>query len=393
MACITHSFNDVPVVPVVSYARHVPRGGPIWPDFDNQTTARHFYNGHPADRPAPMPDAPIEDHLEEAVWGGFLDPGFGHLVAEHLSRVRWALTVWPDKTYLFTVAPGTTADGVAAWVWQILAFVGLPAAQVRLVTAPLRVARLHVAAQDEMLGEVAPSPAYLDLLDRFTAKITPAPTDLLYVTRKGMVVQGEGGHAGEDYLVEVLESLGVAVFDPRRADIPAQLAAYAGAKHLVFAEGSALHGRQLLGRLPQRITVLMRRPRFKMAEDAIAPRVQALTYLNVGTTPLKAYDGGGHDPAAKDRPALALRLYDLDALMAGFATMGVPLASVWDRHAYRAAAKRDIEGWTRARNIARPHIRQYRPLLRRMQLLPDALRAKPNREQANPVSASDNTAS
>ncbi len=393
MACITHSFTDVPVVPAMSFARHVPRGGPIWPDFHRQTTARHCYNGQAADRPAPLPDDPITDHLDEAVWGGFLDPGFGHLVAEHLSRVRWALTVWPDKTYLFTVAPGTDPNGVAMWVWQILAFVGLPAAQVRLVTAPLRVARLHVAAQDETLGEVAPSQAYLDLLDRFTSQITPVPADLLYVTRKGMVAQGEGGHAGEDYLVEMLDRLGVAVFDPRRADIPAQLAAYAGAQHLVFAEGSALHGRQLLGRLPQRVTVLMRRPRFKMAEDAIAPRVQALTYLNVGTTALMAYDGGGHDPLAKDRPALALRLYDIESLLQGFAAMGVPLASVWDRHAYRTAAKRDIEGWTHARNIARTHIRQYRPTLRRMQLLPDALRANPNRNQASPVCASDNTAS
>jgi hypothetical protein len=386
MGCITQSFVNVPVV---AFPRHVPRGGPIWPDFDAQTTARHCYNGKPADRAASWPKEATTETLEEAVWGGFLDPGFGHLVAEHLSRVRWALRVWPDKTFLFTVAPGTTRADLGGWVWQVFAWIGLPADQVRIVDAPLKVRRLFVAAQDEMLGKLAPSDAYLDLLDGFTDRLQPTPTDLLYVSRQGMVVEGNGGHAGEDYLVKLLLARGVTVLNPRQADLMTQLRAYAGAGHLVFAEGSAVHGRQLLGRLPQCISVLIRRPGAHLAENALAPRVKALTYAKVGAaTALKVYYDSG-----KPRPGPSLRFYDVRRLHSFFRDIGQPIDTDWDQQAYRCAAMADIEGWVKSRSVPARLMREYRPILRKIGLMPEALRRKSHQDRAALVSAADSNVS
>jgi hypothetical protein len=372
-----HSFADVLVVPVVSFARHVPHGGPIWPDFADQTLVRHRYNGTPVDCAPDTPKEPVTHQIDQAVWGGFLDPGFGHLVAEHLSRLRWALTAWPDATYLFTAPPGTTRDQLGGWVWQVLAWVGLPAEQVQIVDAPLRVKTLHVAAQDEMLGKIAPSAAYLDLLDGFTARIAAKPSSLLYVSRAGMVAEGNGGHAGEGYLVDILRGLGVAVFDPRRADIPSQLAAYAGARHLVFAEGSAVHGRQLLGRLDQIATILMRRPKARLAEAALAPRVTSLHYHDVGTTGLTVRHRDG-----RARPGPSLRLYDITRLQAAFQAIGLPIGQAWNQEAYRRAAMQDIESWAQVRKIGPQALHEYRPILRQAKLLPDALRRAKYRADA-----------
>ena len=92
------------------------------------------------------------------------------------------------------------------------------------------------------------------------------------VSRAGIAQRGGGGHAGESYLIGLLRSKGVTVLDPGQADLSVQMAAYAGAVRLIFAEGSALHGRQLLGRVAQDIDVLRRRPGKVMAQAQLQPR-------------------------------------------------------------------------------------------------------------------------
>ena len=74
-----HVFRNVPVVPVTAVHRHVALGGPIWPDFAVQTAVRHWRGGLPVDA-EPMAWPATNEVDQPAVWGGFLDKAFGHLV-------------------------------------------------------------------------------------------------------------------------------------------------------------------------------------------------------------------------------------------------------------------------------------------------------------------------
>ncbi len=332
-------FTEVPVVPVVSVGQHVPHGGPIWPEFEHRILIRHCRNNVPVDTCPALPPETVRVE-EDCVWGGFLDSHFGHFVAEHLPRLPAALRERPDDTYLFTVDPGMTRDGLPAWVGQVFDWIGLRLAQVRLVTEPLTVRCLRVGVQGEMLPQVAPKPGYLDLIAPWARAVEPVAADLLYVARTGLADQGAGVHAGESYVVERLRQQGVAVLDPARAPLAAQMAAYAGAVRIIFAKGSALHGRQLLGPVAQDIAVIRRRPGKRMAEAMLTPRCRALRYHDVGDQTLMAYWSSG-----AERPNPAMRLYDIKRLFRVFQGFGIDLARDWDDDAYAVAALADVEAW------------------------------------------------
>ena len=333
-------FTNVALVPVTRVHRHVAFGGPIWPGFAYQTWVRHCRDGVAWDEKPDLPER-LLPFDEPAVWGGFLDSHFGHFVADHLPRLALSLRERPRDAYLFTVDPGMTRHGLGGWVWQVFDWIGLPQDQVHLVTEGLYVSTLRVAPQAETLSQVGPAAAYLAAIAPWGDAVTPVQAPLLYVSRTGLPQIGGGAQAGESYLVSQLQRLGVAVLDPARISIAQQMAQYAGAARLVFAEGSALHGRQLLGWLPQHIEVLRRRPGKQMAKAALTPRCQSLTYHDMAAGQLMVYWKNG-----MPRPDPALCLYDVPALMRVFQGFGVDLAQGWDHDAYRAAARADIAAWT-----------------------------------------------
>lgn len=355
-------FTDIPVVPVTRVHQHVALGGPIWPDFDRQTWVRHCRDRNPWDDKPDLPErlVPFDG---AAVWGGFLDNHFGHFVADHLSRLALALHKRPGDTFLFTVEPGMTRERLAPWVSQVFDWIGLSLDQVHLVTEGLYVAALHVTPQAEMLAQVAPTAAYLKTIAQWGMGLQLYPVPLLYVSRLGMPHQGGGAHAGESYLVTLLRRLGVAVIDPAQISIRAQMEGYAGAARLVFAEGSALHGRQLLGHVPQRISVLLRRLNKRMAEAALTPRCDGLTYHAVSAGRLMAYWKNG-----TPRPDPALSLYDVPALHRAFQGFGIDLTGLWSDADYRHAACADIAAWTAAHDPEPKRLAEHRVVLQALGL-------------------------
>ncbi len=361
-------LRDVLVVPVTRVHQHIATGGPIWPEFDRQTGLRHCRNGLPVDR-APEAVGPVQDVDMPCVWGGFIDLHFGHFMAEHLPRLPFAVRARPDDRFLFTVEPGCQPGVLPDWVWSALTWVGLDRSQVRCVTAPLRVATLRAGVQAETLPQMAPDAAYLDLLDSraLAMGLEPVSADLVYVTRAGLLQAGGGGMAGEGYLTGLLSRLGLSVLDPAAVSLPVQMAVYAGARHLVFAEGSALHGRQLLGWLPQRITVLRRRRGRSLARAMLTPRVDRLDYLEVAEAALVPEWSNG-----RARRGPALMLYNLPALFAAFARWGVDLASHWDMDAYRAAAVADVAAWTPHYRLTPALMAQFHATLAAADLAPPA---------------------
>jgi hypothetical protein len=334
-------FRDVPVAPSSRVMNAMADGGPVWPDFEAQHGARFCRDGIPCDARPPVADHAVRID-RPAVWGGFLIRQFGHLVGEQLTRLPQARRDRPDDLYLFTVEPGETRASLPDHVWQALAWHGLPPEQVHLVDQDCLAGDLRVAIQGEMLGAQPAPDAYLELLEENAARnaLAPQPAGVVYVTRAGMVARGQGGHAGEAYLARMLTHCGVPVIDPGALPLRTQLAAYAGARTLIFAEGSALHGRCMLGRLTQDIHVLRRRPHRDTARTQLARRCAGLHYHATVARRLAGGRPGG--PRRYDRDVAIL---DLDAVFALSGGLGIPLARHWNARHYAEAVEADLWAW------------------------------------------------
>lgn len=335
------TFLDVPVMPLQAFADHDPQGGPLWPDFDAQTTARFCrHDGIPVDRPPTLEPCRAEI-AEDAVWGGYVHPHFGHLIAEHLTRILPSLKARPDDLVLFMVEPDRDPSAVPAFFHEILQWYGVPRERIRIIAEPTLVRRLSVVGQGEMLWGKAPDASYLDLLDALPARhgLDPVAGDIVYVARTGLVTRGQGSHLGEGYLIRLLQELGVTVMDPAQHSLRAQLARYAGAKTLIFAEGSAMHGRQLLGRVRQDVYVLKRRVRY-LARPMLRPRTRRLTYVNANGGVLRA-----RDSANNGFPHLNAVFYQTEPLLGCFDAMGLNLRAKWNQSAYVSAALDDAAQW------------------------------------------------
>ncbi|MFN6924650.1 MAG: glycosyltransferase 61 family protein [Tabrizicola sp.] len=373
-------FRDVAVVPVSKVQRSVPIGGPIWHYFDAQVRARHCRYGRPADQnpQVPVQTIPVD---QPAIWGGHLAHHFGHLVAEHLTRLPQSLRDRPGDLLLFTIEPGADASNLPGHVWDVLDWHGVPRDRVHLVTVPVLARELRVAAQGETLGQRPTSPQYLDMLEERARQngLRPEPNRLVFVTRAGLVNAGRGGHAGETYLVELLPQLGVQVMDPARMPVRAQMSLYAGAEVLVFSEGSALHGRTLLGRVQQEIHVLRRRSMRNIAHSQLAPRCSRLVYHQVLAGRL-----GCATETRGSRPDLEVALYDVEILFHVFAGLGIDLRPHWDDAAYRQAVSNDLAGWMTANPTSRTQHVENLDMLADLDLdPPPGLAADPAAASAN----------
>ncbi|MFC0200448.1 hypothetical protein, partial [Paracoccus rhizosphaerae] len=220
------------------YRNQISDGGPAWPDFNCQPLVRHLVHDQPVDwatcptrRPGRRVSAPV-------IWGGRLIFHFGHLAAEHLNRIPAALYHRPDAHVAVTLPPGRVVADIPPWLWDMLAWYGVAPSRLLAVTNPIEAEQLFVGPQPEHLGAHPPPAWFLDLLDELPRlnDLRPTPTPVVYVTRQGQPALGNGGHAGEGALVRALGRAGAMVIDPARLPLRAQLEAYAGARHLVFAE-------------------------------------------------------------------------------------------------------------------------------------------------------------
>ena len=121
----------------------------------------------------------------------------------------------------------------------------------------------------------------------------------------------KAGIAAERIIEECLRDIGFTVMHPERLPLIAQLDAYNSALELVFSEGSALHGLQLLGPIRAGIRVLTRRPGSRMLEPNLAQRTDRLSYTLLGNHFI-------HGVEASGKPAVAsgLLLPEADRLAA-----------------------------------------------------------------------------
>lgn len=320
------------------------QGGPDWPGFWAQLKARHCRYAIPVPldlRPRPR-SAPTR--LEEiGVWCGPITAHFGHAIADFGGRLAWSSQL-PDHVPLVFSARDS-AEAPPGFLLHILSRFGVAPERVRLVVEPTRFNRLLVFPQAERLFGGRPGPSYLDLLDRLAGPEPAADGTRLFVSRAGLP---SGRIAGESYLEQVLEVAGFVPFRPECFGLDEQLARYRRAAHLVFSEGSAIHALQLLGRIRARVSVIVRRPGWRIASRLIAPRVSSLDYVECLRGVVHGVRSDG-----RPQPSAGMSILDETHCVSAFGKAGINLTPGWQQEQFVESRDKDLRAWIDHRH-ARP---------------------------------------
>jgi len=350
------TFRDIVVTPTAAVLQRPEpyefKGGPVWPDFAAQIEARHLRDREPVPFDT-RPDTPpsVAAALPEAAWCGPVCRHFGHAIADFSMRIAASAHLLPGVPLLFSAEPD--GDGaIPGFFWGILDQFAVARERVVLLREPARVAALHVFPQAERLNGPPPERDYLDLLDR-AARRQADPSlagAAVFVSRSLYRPDSMMGRiAGEAYLDRALAAAGVIVVHPETIPLDDQLRLYQNAGRLLFSEGSALHALQLLGRIPGKVGVLMRRPKGRMAAGAVSRRAEA-AWIGPLSGHIRGTRRDGRGPEISNGVTVLDPGALIDALGAG---MGIHLAPYWDTAIYREACVADVRRWIDYRKARR----------------------------------------
>lgn len=318
-------------------------GGPVWTE-GHKGLAGRFSRGGVALDPVPPARPAVLRLRGSCLWGGQLPLHFGHLVAECAGRIMVLARQRPHDTMLLLAPEGSREWNLHGHVKEVMDWCGLPPDRLCLVDRPMQCDRLRTVPLPEEISDSIPTPGYLALLEENAARLSlrPAAERRVYVARTGMLARAGGVHAGEGYLIDLLQRQGFGILHPESVSLRRQMEVYAGAETLVFAEGSALHGRQLIGWRDQTIAVINRRGGSRMARSALQARSRAT--LHVDAVRVIAVPTS---PEGRAMVETGLCFLDPLRLQAGLATAGIDLSRDWDPSAFDAAVQQDIADWRR----------------------------------------------
>jgi hypothetical protein len=283
-------FDNIEILPINGSTMddiYAFNHGPIFPKWKTDNAClRVKYGNYPVDhkpKSSNLKNIPVVN--TPLLWCGIIHNHFGHFCAEYSSRIlhykgmggKLCFSVLSDreKYHKFETLP--------CWFTQIINFFGFTKNDVYLVTEPIIAKKLYVVPQSENYDQVVPtSDDYLDLLDKNSPPVPPdKKKDIYYISRTGLS-HYTGKIAGEKYIEKYLKSIGVNIVKPETLSIKEQLNIYKHAKTLIFAEGSAYHCLQLLGRINCDILIIRRRglrtePWYV---NVLKPRCKTLTLSN-----------------------------------------------------------------------------------------------------------------
>lgn len=333
------------------------RGGPHWPNFDAQVAPRHCRQGRPVDVvPQPWTGATPIVIERPLAWAGPTVRHFGHQVADYSMRLIPTLAEWPSAEFLFGFHESKSVlefERAPDWLKDLLRWCGLPLSRAHAYRTAVLAQELRVVSQAEQVSGPGPSDAHLDLMDELTDR------NLGYVRREGVVyVSRAATHrpvAGERYLEELLRDVGADVIRPEEVPLWSQMRSYAGADVLIFAEGSAIHGSQLLGRTLGHVVVLNRRPHFTMGQSSIEPRALSLRYAEV-TAPLVV----GLSDDRRVATYLGLAVFDGSLLPDELEKLGIPVRDKWDARRFTESRDADVRRWIVSESSARGTVPEFK---------------------------------
>lgn len=320
-------------------------GGLELPDDVEMGPLRHHRTRRPVDRRLEDRHASPPRLKGSYLYAGPLILEFGHFLSESIHRLLpgWALE--PHLPILFAAPRGQAISAFdVAYVRQTLDFLGVQPDRVHVTHHAVQVDRLLAVEQGSDLGG-GPKPAYLDLLDDFStprldraAPIGPTP-ERIYVSRSRMPA---GLLLGERYLENLLAESGFSVYRPEEHTLVDQMLAYRHACQVIFPEGSACHGTELLGRQLQQVALLNRRPAPKPAMFRAVLKPRARRYAEFQQNRFV-----GALPIGPARPPLAhsgVSVFNVDGLLDFLAADGLAdIRGSFDRKVYAETVRQDFE--------------------------------------------------
>jgi hypothetical protein len=208
------------------------RGGPNWPNFYDRSFERHNRQGTPIDV-QPVEETSALPRLEgKYVWIGPVLDHFGHQILDFSTRISQAKALSPNSRFLISTQTSNlseslsipsndwhypTIQSIPLYVLNILAWFGVPADKLTLVTTPAVVDELEVFEQGEQFL-VSPSNWYLDVLNSTMQGKAPIPSERIYVSRVKLD-RPFGNLLGERYLEMAFAKSGFQILHPETLPI------------------------------------------------------------------------------------------------------------------------------------------------------------------------------
>ncbi len=253
------TITDAIVVPP-TVSGLVQASGALHPDGTYCANGALWRNGRALTTQPTPPQAPLRQRKGTWIWGGVLWMHFGHFMVESLSRL-WLDWPEPDRIdgVLFTPKRPRNASDVLDYQQVLVREMGWDC-PVHAVHEPAQIERLIVPGQGFGLGPmITGTTAFRNRIrSHFGASIPPDGPEKIYVSRSALP-SGRGRLIGEEDLESHLREAGYFIYHPQKHDITHQIAHYKAAKHIIAAEGSAIHLLGMVARPDQEIAVIVRR--------------------------------------------------------------------------------------------------------------------------------------
>ncbi|MBV8359924.1 MAG: glycosyltransferase family 61 protein [Deltaproteobacteria bacterium] len=286
------------------------------------------------------------------VYIGSTYPHFGHIMAEMIHRILPSRIFFPDvnRYLLVTTLNHEVGPGIESLYrthQEVLEFCEIDPGSVLILNENAVVEHLSICEQGAtLLGR--PTPWYLEVLQDFSTRrldqihgSRPSPAQV-YVS-KSKIPHGST-ILGERYIEELLSHEGFFIFHPEEAPLSLQMDIYRKAKQLVFAEGSAIHGTQLLGeKMLDSTFVFLRNIHFQhLLADILQPRSQQLDmFPDTSILGTIIVDRDSRRP----RVEFSVSLFDIDRLVTFFHDHQLARLSGIDVGQYFDAAEQDLKAY------------------------------------------------
>jgi hypothetical protein len=253
-------------------------GGIVFNDCETDAPFRHLRFGRPVDHF--VKDLVYADRLKGSyIYAGAAYHHFGHVMAEMVHRILPSIKIAGNKPLLFVNALNETTHlaDMPIFFKDILKFLNVCPNAVTIINSDTVVDDLLVVQQASNFGQ-GPVRGYTEALRDFSVPRLQTLYGQNVANRKIYVSKSRIAHGGrflgERYLETLLEEEGFETIHPQELEFAKQLHLYSQAKIVIFSEGSACHGTELLGKDNFEVCGLLgRRPsHLKIFRNALSPR-------------------------------------------------------------------------------------------------------------------------
>jgi tetratricopeptide (TPR) repeat protein len=277
---------------------------------------------------------------------------FGHIMAEMIHRILPSKLFFPEvKKHLivttFDDESGPEFDTLCATYREALEFLEIDPESVLIINENSVVERLSICEQGSNLGGAQTS-WYMDALRDFSTRRLNELHGSETIHPKVYVSKARMPHGGRilgaSYIEELLSEEGFHIFYPEEAPLSVQMDTYRKAEVLVFEEGSACHGTELLGKemLNRTFLIVRRMEGHDGFADILKPRSKEFkSFLDtffLGTIVVNKIKKFPHSE-------FGVSLLDLDRFVAFFRERGLAQLKDINARRYYETAEKDLKGY------------------------------------------------